>query len=239
MIPIKILIHADWGAGKSWLGQTTPAPRLVIDAEGGSEFAYGRKVIWENPNDPPPVADGTWDTCIVRIQLMKDIGTVYQWLQRGKHPFKSVTIDSLSELQKRIIDEVAGSNQLQQQDWGSVFRRGEALVRSFRDLTTNQVNPLLCVCYLTGTAERGKSETKIGPYVQGQLGSTLPGFVDIVGNLRVEDTEDGERHILYVHEQRGASEVEAGAGKMKSVPWRLIAKDRTHTFLSGEVDDLY
>lgn len=238
MVPLKILIHADWGVGKSWLGATTPAPRLVIDAEGGSEFTLGRKVVWENPNDPPPQYDGAWETCVVRVTKMKDLSMIYQWLQRGQHEFVSVTLDSLSELQKRIVDEVAGMEQLAPQDWGAVFRRGEALVRSFRDLTQNQVRPLLCVCYLTGTAERGRTEVKVGPYVQGQLGSTLPGFVDIVGQLRVEDTEGGERHLLYVHEQRGKTESEVG-GKLKSVPWRLVAKDRTHVFRSGVVDVTY
>lgn len=240
MRPLKILIHADYGDGKSWLGATTPAPRLIIDAEGGSEFTLGRKIYWENPNDPPPVADGTWETCIVRVEKLKDLQTIYQWLQRGRHPFVSVTIDSLSELQKRIVDEVAGTDALQQQDWGAVFRRGEALVRRFRDLVYNPVRPLSCVCYLTGTMERGRAEVKVGPYVQGQLGSTLPGFVDILGYLHIEDDEDGvERRLLNVHQQRGSTEGFDAKGKVKQVPWKLLAKDRTHTFRSGVVDVTY
>lgn len=239
MIPLKILVHADWGEGKSWLGQTTPAPRLVIDAEGGSEFAIGRKIIWENPNDPPPAYDGTWDTCIVRVQKMRDLQTIFQWLQRGLHPFVSVTLDSLSEMQKRIVDEIAGLEQLAPQDWGAVFRKGEALVRSFRDLVHNPAKPILCICYLTGTVERGRAEVKVSPYVQGQLGSTLPGFVDILGYLHTEDTEQGERRLLQVHQQRGKTEQFDERNRRKEVPWKLLAKDRTHTFHEGFVDVTY
>jgi len=233
--PLKILIHGDYGEGKSWLGATTPPPRLIIDAEGGSEFVFGKKTVWENPNDPPPDMDG-FDTCIVRVAKTRDLQNVFQWLQRGKHPFISVTIDSLSELQKRIVDEVAGVEQLSPQDWGAVFRRGEALVRQFRDLVYNPVRPLTCVCYLTGSIERGRAEVRVGPHVQGQLGATLPGFVDIVGLLRIEDTDKGERRLLYVHAQRGRTEVEGERGKMSSVPWKLIAKDRTHAFPRGVID---
>jgi len=172
----------------------------------------------------------------VQVTQMRDLQRVYQWLQRGVHPFRSVTIDSLSELQKRIVDEVSGTDQLAPQDWGKVFRRGDALVRSCRDLPRNPVKPLDRVCYLTGTSERGRSEVKVGPYVSGQLGATLPGFVDVVGLLHIEDNDDGERHLLQVHERRGTTTTQDAKGKDQSVPWKLIAKDRTHTFTSGVVD---
>jgi len=63
--------------------------------------------------------------------------------------------------------------------------------------------------------------------------------VDIVVMLRIEDTEQGERRLLYVHPQRGKQNVEAGVGQTKSVPFRMIAKDRTHSFPSGVVDVTY
>lgn len=218
---LTILIHGDWGSGKSWFSQTGPTPRLVIDAEGGAEYTYGRKVTWKDPATEPPAA-GDWDTCIVTVRNLKDLQLVAQWLKRGAHPFNSVVLDSLSEMQKRIVDEVGGVDQLDPRGWGEVFRRGEGLVRSFRDLKYNPARPVPCVVYLAGAVERGRKEenVKLRPYVQGQLGSTLPGFVDIVGYLEVDADETGaERHILKVHPSAD-----------------VVAKDRTHTFRDGVVD---
>lgn len=218
-----MIVHGDWGSGKSWLAQTAPAPRLVLDAEGGADFTFGRKVDWKDTKSAPPSMEGK-DTCVVRVRKLDDLREVAQWLVRGKHPFTSVVIDSLSEVQKRIIDEVTGTEKMEWDDWGVLFRRGEALVRQFRDLKYNEVKPVTCIVFAAGTAERGKEVTKLQPYVQGQLGKTLEGFVDIVGMLRLDREEEGGGlvHRLYVRPIDNVS-----------------AKDRTHTFLDGFVDVTY
>lgn len=221
--PLAILIHGDWGSGKSWLAQTAPAPRLVMDAEGGADFTFGRKVVWENPNAAPPEADGTWDTCIVRIRDLKSLRAAAAWLVRGKHPFESVIVDSLSEVQKRIVDEVAGSEKMNWDDYGVLFRKSEALVRQLRDLKYNAVRPVQAVVFVAGTVERGEENVQLQPYVQGQLSKTLSGFVDIEGMIRIDRTEGGSlEHRLYVRPVDGVQ-----------------AKDRTHTFLDGYVDVTY
>src|SRR5580700_4122970 len=94
-----MLVHGDEGVGKSWLGQTTPAPRLVLDAEGGSRYpkrmvngqvVRQRQVTWNPARDDPPVDDGTWDTCHVVVRDFSAVTRVYEWLNAGKHPFRSV-----------------------------------------------------------------------------------------------------------------------------------------------------
>jgi hypothetical protein len=217
--PLTILVHGDWGSGKSWLAQTAPAPRLVLDAEGGSEFTYGRKVDWDNVNEAPPPMKRA-ETCVLHVSSLKVLQGAFQWLRKGRHPFESVILDSLSEMQKRIVDDIAGVEQMEIQDWGSLFRKGESLVRAFRDLKYNPVKPMKCVVYVTGSVEKGpEKKTKERPYVQGQLGATLPGFVDIVGRLAAETIEGEARRLLWVQPLGD-----------------YIAKDRTHTFKKGFVD---
>ena len=49
-----------WGPskqGKSYLGDTTPAPRVVFDAEMGSRFTPSRKIVWDPIKEAPPEHD--------------------------------------------------------------------------------------------------------------------------------------------------------------------------------------
>jgi hypothetical protein len=212
-----MIVHGEAGAGKSWLGDTTPAPRVILDAEGGSRFTPSNKVQWD-PTKEPPTPDGTWDTAIVFVRDFNTVAQVYQWLNSGKHPFKSVILDSLTEIQKRCIDQIAGDAQLRTQDWGEVLRRMEKQVRDFRDLTMHPQNPLEAVIYINLTAERDGSKR---PAVQGSLGVSLPGFVDVVGYLFVEvlqETNELKRRMLVA-------------------PYNgIVAKDRTNR-LGMVVDD--
>lgn len=206
---MTFVLHGESGAGKSWLADTAPAPRLVLDAEGGTKWTPATKTAWDNVNDAPPIPDGTWDTCTVTVRDYKTLVKVFTWLNSGQHQFKSVIIDSLSEVQKRLMDEVAGTEQLKMQDWGAVLRKGESLVRSFRDFTMHPTNPVTCVVYVCGTTEKRDGEDQ-RPALQGALRNSLPYFVDVVGYLTVVATEDGLTRVMHV---------QLGAGG--------LAKDRT------------
>lgn len=191
---LSLVVHGESGVGKSWLGDTTPAPRLVLDAEGGSRFTNSRKYRvpdgkgWDGKS-APPVWDGTWDTCAVTTRDFATIATVFQWLASGQHPFRSVTLDSLTEIQKRCLDAVAGVNQPTQQDWGELLRKMEKLVRDFRDLTLHPTKPLEAVVIICVTSTK---EGRAKPHVQGQLAVTLPYFVDVVGYLFVQADEHNQ-----------------------------------------------
>lgn len=208
MRSLSLCVHGEPGTGKSWLGSTAPTPRLVLDAEGGSRFAPGQKVKWNPLTEAPPAADG-WDTCLVRVTEYPIMEKAYQWLASGQHPFRSVVIDSVTELQKRMIDQVAGTNQPSQQEWGDIFRGMEFLIRQIRDLMFHPTQPLECVVLIALTHQR---DGKFRPFVKGQLELTLPGFIDIVGYLYVQ--------------QNAAGELER---KMLIAPiGEFDAKDRTH-----------
>lgn len=201
-----ILLHGDSKAGKSWLGNTAPSPRLILDAEGGNEFTPGKKVYWDPLRYSPPVNDGTWETCIVYVNDYDTVLKVYDYLNQGEHPFNSVILDSISEIQQRCVDSIAGVDQMRIQDWGTLLRKVSSLVRSFRDLRTHPTHPLEAIVIIAMTRQvNGKWK----PYVQGQLQTSMPYYVDVIGYLFIQRLDTGEimrRLLVSPHDQFEAGE---------------------------------
>ncbi len=179
-ITLTALIHGESGIGKSWLAASAPAPRLILDAEGRAKYAPSLlpKITWDPKQGPPPASDGTWDTCIVAIADFDTLNTAYTWLRSGQHHFKSIVIDSLMEAQKRCVDAVAGTSAMQTQDWGTLLRRVEALVRQYRDLTFLETNHVAVVLFIVGSVN---VDGKQRPLLQGSFKDTVPYYMDVVG----------------------------------------------------------
>lgn len=196
---LTIVVHGESGAGKSYLADTAPGPRLVFDAEGGVRFTPSRKVHW-NPKDKPPEPDGSWDTAVVTVTDLDSLRYALQWLQVGQHPFKSIVIDSLTEVQKRFVDSIAGAEQMKLQDYGELSRKSESLVRQFRDLTMHQTHPVEVVVFVCGTRERGQEHAVLRPALTGSMAEQLGYYVDVMTYLAVIPSgEDGklQRRALF------------------------------------------
>lgn len=184
---LSVLIHGASKAGKSTLAVTGPTPRLLCDVEAASRFLPIKAIKWDPAREEPPEPDGTWDTAVVATRDWATVEKVYQWLASGKHPFKSFIIDSISELQSRYIESVAGRKQLTQAQWGDAYRAVGGLVRDIRDLTMHPTKPLECVVM---TAMTKQVDGKFRPWCQGQLQSVLPYLMDSVGYLYFEQEVD-------------------------------------------------
>ena len=187
---LTMLIHGGPGAGKSRLTNTMPTPRLILDAEGRAKHLPGKKVWWDPMRDAPPEI-GDWETCVAIVPNTNVLLQAFSWLGSGQHPFKSVGCDSLMEIQKRTIDETVGMSALQFQDWGTLLRRLEHLVRQYRDLTLSPATGVEVVVFTVGTTER---DGKYVPLLQGQLRDTVPYYFDVVGYLYA--TSDAETSVV-------------------------------------------
>lgn len=185
---VSYLIHGPSKAGKTTLTATAPGPLLLLDAEGNSRFLKTRKIDW-NPIEPPPKHNNDWDTCIVMIRDYNNLSYVYQWLVTGHHPFRSIGLDSISEIQQRCVDSIAGDSAMKLQQWGELSRKVSTLVRQYRDLLVHPTNPVDAVVFTAMTKQ--DQEGRWYPFVQGQLATSLPYYVDVIGYLKAQIGDDG------------------------------------------------
>jgi hypothetical protein len=199
---LSILVHASSKAGKSTLTSTAPLPILVIDAEGSWRFIRKRGFIgkrlriksWNPMLGPPPRwnrteenPDGDFDVIHVTVRDWALLRKIYDWLTTGQHDFTSVVIDSISEVQRRCKANIAGTAQMQMQQWGDLLSQMDALIRGYRDLNLVPGMSIRCVVFV---AETRLSNGKWKPYMQGQIEVSMPYWVDVIGYLYVEDELD-------------------------------------------------
>ncbi len=220
-----IAVYGEPGTGKTPLAHTAPAPRLVLDAESGSRFvrpAIG-KVRWRPAVEPVPAGAGEdWDTCVVAIQSWADLEAAMRVLRSGAHPFVSVILDSLTEIQKKCKDalEEAAGRKMTEALWGDLLSKMENVVRGTRDLVDHPTNPLDCVVLLALEDDRGKLAR---PLIQGSLQRSLPGFPDVVARIYAYTETDGSRATAL---QLQGDET-------------VVAKDRTTSLPNGGLSGIY
>lgn len=236
MIPIRAVVYGDAGHGKSWLGASCPGPRLVLDAEKGSHFArrtlpdgttYVPHQLHWDPHYALPEGITTDTTVIINISCVGDVDLAYRWLASGQHPFRSVIVDSLSDLQlrakqKMIVDEEKeiASDRI----WGKLLDTFVDLCQRLMDLTTHSSNPLASVVVLSGAQVK---DGKFRPMVQGALAVRLPGYPDLLGFMEAVPNPLDLSSIVYrLHIQPGLGH---------------LAKDRTHflteAYPAGYIDN--
>lgn len=190
---LSFLVHGLAKAGKSTFADSGPRPTMIIDVEGSSFWTPSRKIYWNPMTEPIPRPDGTWDSAIVLATEARIVEMAYQILYSGQHPFKSLSIDSVTEVQQRIIDQLTKGRAMDRDKWGALLRQVNAMTRQFRDLIVHPVNPLWSVAMTSGTHWDDRVR-KWRPLLQGQAQDYLPYYVDIFGYVGAQP--NGTRHML-------------------------------------------
>lgn len=185
---LSILVHGPAGGGKSTLGSTGPRPILDLDVENSSRFLTDvRRVHWNPMEEPIPAYDGSWDMCVVRVEDWETAERSYQFLRSGNHPFRSVMVDSISEIQIKAMENINGRNQMQIQHWGRLGQNMGGLLRDLRDLVGSSKSPLEMMILISTSREIDDPDTPGGPvwkpYLQGNIAQQVPYLFDITGYL--------------------------------------------------------
>jgi hypothetical protein len=188
---VKALIHSPAGHGKTKLlgtAQEDPRtfPMAFLNFEGGEQTLSGL------------------DIDVFDIRDQKDYDDVYRDLRKPNTPYKSCGVDSITETQISLLLEIlekdqinrADPDQLAQQDWGIILVRMRRIVRQYVKMLPMHV-------FMTALS-KDDVVPRVGsvkaPQVQGAFATELPGVLDVVAYLALQESEEGEtQRIMLLH----------------------------------------
>ena len=196
---LNMLVHAPGGRGKTSLAATAcrdprTSPVLVLDMEGGAPLRF----VNEDPSK----------YTIRKVRSIEDINQIYEYLVAGKHPYKTVVLDSLTEIQKLGLYEFVYGRQPDKsfkgniievktaeiQHWGKSGSQMGMMCRYFRDLPMHVI--------FTTLTQRLKDETTgkitITVALPGKQADEIPGIPDIVGYIDVVRIGQEDVRVLKV-----------------------------------------
>lgn len=189
----KVLIHSPAGHGKTHLLGTAQDdsrtfPMAFLNFEAGDSTLAGLDI------DVFDIRDG------------RDYDDAFNIVKDPRNGYKSCGVDSITETQIGSLIQIldtdtinrADPDQLAQQDWGIVLVRMRRIVRQFVKMLPMHV-------FMTALS-REEVVPRVGtvkaPAVQGQFASELPGIVDVVAYLALEEHETTKevQRLLLLHD---------------------------------------
>jgi hypothetical protein len=191
-----MLIFGEAGMGKTWLAgsaQAVPGMRniLYVDAEAGADTL---KQYWP-------------DVELLSANSWYDYDRIYHALLAGAHDYRTVVLDSISEIlehcKEAVMEELKMDPDNEKRDpdvpsireWGKILTRMLRLVRKYRDLPMN----VIFIAHAEQVKDKS-GKTKWMPLVNGKFQMKLPQIPDVV--LFMYRTEvDGVQRRLLLTEQ--------------------------------------
>jgi hypothetical protein len=196
---LGILVHGPAGAGKTTFAMSGLRPILLMDAERASRFVQLRKIKWNPLVEAPPVYDGTWDVAVVKTRDWPTAQKTLEWLRGANHPFRTVAVDSISEIQIKAQEAINGRGEMKTQHWGKLLQNMGSFLRDLRDITDEEDNPLHVLCLISTSKDY---DGTFKPYLQGSIASQVPYLFDMTAYLYVNQAADengvyGDHRFLF------------------------------------------
>lgn len=189
-------IYGPYGAGKTHLAGTAAdsemtAPMLLIDTEGGAATLRKKANIE-----------------VVTVRSIKELVDLHDELEENDClGFKTVGIDSVTEIQKLDIMEVAqkeaSANPREDPEvpskrgWGKSGIHIRNIVRAYRDLPCHTI-----FTFMDQVREEADGVMATMPSLPGKLAGEIPGYLDVIGWLHAKEEKGEIERLLQVQPTR-------------------------------------
>lgn len=190
---LKVFLWGPNGSGKSTICGTAVPPILYAFTERQGVQAFKRMA----PDD---------DT--IHISRMSDLRELLTYLKKGDHKYQTICLDSFTEMQLMIVDELSAKKQtdpdepiaLKIKDHMFIHDKSKSVVRAFRNLPMNVVITCLSETVTLGDDDEKKRVTRVmlqGQKLPGQIGQ----FFNLVGFV-YKAVQHGEPNFRVLFEGR-------------------------------------
>jgi len=184
LVHVKILLHGNSGAGKTWASTTAPNPYFLLTEANGL----------------PTIRQANPDAIVVHATNMNVVREFFTEAMSGGLPdCKTIVVDSLTEIQRMMRDEIMVGREnyadFSMKDWGELTERMRRFVRLLRDLPYHVV-----ATALASVTEDDEGTRHIIPQFQGRaIPNEIAGYFSVVGYVfkREVENEGGEKEILH------------------------------------------
>ncbi len=189
--PTSVVVYGPSGSGKTTFAASAPKPMLYLDVKDDGTDSIA---------DVPGIK-------VARIESVQDFEEVYWWLKANPGKFKSVVIDTCTQVQSLAVDEIVTAQKKQKRgkagDWGTMTRRDwgdvaailKSLFLDYRDLT----NEGMAVIFIAQDRVFNLSEEEqeneellapeVGPALSPSVAKSLNAAVNVIVNTYIRERE--------------------------------------------------
>lgn len=188
------LIYGRSGTGKTTVAATFPKPLLLLDI---------REKGWDSVTNVP-------DCDISKITEWEQFEALYWYLKRGKHRYRSVVIDQVTQLQDLALRKAMKDEGKEESDAISrrVFGQASGMMKTwllnYRDLIDEDINVVFLAHDRATEGEDGGDDNQIdpsvGPRLMPSVASFLCGAVKVIGNtyIREQSSVENKRRVKKI-----------------------------------------
>lgn len=176
---VKALVYGRSGIGKTYMcGMTAPDP-IIISAEKGL------------------LSLADVDVPAIEVESVQDIKDALSFVRKEGEAFKTVCIDSLSEIAEKLLIEYKKETKDARQAYGRMADDMATIVRLFRDLPEKHI---IFTAKEKKDVDEGTGKVSYTPLIPGKaFAINAPYFFDLVACMRIRKV-DGE-NVRYLQTQ--------------------------------------